>query len=229
MLKLSSKLVFFVLTIICLSFPLAAKDKTEQKKEEAEQKPSIEETKFRYAPEFCDFEMTFPDAPYKARKCPEGAKGKCYNLNSYTMVYDHRTTIDVSVTCVPSTAGKYERYSEAVIHTALKGMTKRMPLTDYKIDTVERKNSRHGFLIGNGTRGRQDTIYNAQLWIGQNSVMSVEATLIGAEHPTADQVFSEILRTIHEKGKKPKKESKDSDSAPEDRTLEDILQKAQEE
>lgn len=156
------------------------------------------DTSYRFAPDTCDFEITFPEEPYTSRRCPEGT-GKCYQLKGYTMVYDMRTTIDVSVTCVPSNPENYERYSELVMRAALKGMAPRAQIDSFDISFDDLGTHRHGSLNGQGGRGSQAKIYSAQLWSGQNSLMTVEAKLVGQSHPEADAVFSEILRSLHPK------------------------------
>ena len=159
------------------------------------QQQKLEDEKNRYAPDFCDFEITFPEQPYTAKRCPEGV-GKCYDLTSYTMVYDLTTTVDVSVTCVPSSPANYKRYSERVIKAALNGMVRRVGVDQFNINTREEENMRQGSLIGAGKQGRQNKIYNAQLWVGQNSVFTVEAQLVGSSHREADTVFSDILKSM---------------------------------
>ena len=156
----------------------------------------------RYAPDFCDFEITFPEKPHLAQKClPDG---KCYNLHSYTMVYDLRTTVDVSVTCNPSGPADFKRYNEAVMKAALTGMISQRNLDDHQIQYREDKQTRSASLSGTGTTGTQDKIFTAQIWAGQNSLFTVQAELIGGQHEQADAVFSEILKSIKLKdAKKP--------------------------
>lgn len=155
----------------------------------------------RYAPDFCDFEITFPESPMKAMKClPDG--DQCYELYTYTMVYDLQTTVDVSVTCNPSTPANYSRYNEPVMKAALAGMISQRNLDAHSVQFIQEKNYRSGSLTGTGTTGRQDKIYSAQMWIGQNSIFTVQAELIGSSHETADKVFSNILKSIQVKGGK---------------------------
>lgn len=167
----------------------------EEFQEETEEE--VEDTSVRYAPDFCDFEITFPEAPYASRRCPENAKGKCYQLTSYTMVYDLRTSVEISVTCVPSDARKFERYSEKVMRAALKGMQKRAGIEEFDISYNEEENHKHASLNGTGGTGRQSKIYSAQLWSGPNSVFTVEAKLNGPSHTQADAAYADILKTVH--------------------------------
>jgi hypothetical protein len=204
---------------IMVSAPLfAAGDKKEEKpaaveeQKTEEQKPEekkVEPNPARFAPDFCDFEITFPEAPSIAQKCVPG--GGCYEVNSYTMVYDLQTTVDISVTCNPSTPAAYEKYSEAVMKAALAGMVENRNLASHEVrfQQLDKEKVKNAALTGAGTTGRQEKIYSGQLWIGQNSVFTVQAELVGGAHEVADKSFRDILSSIKTKeGKqmpKPKK------------------------
>lgn len=206
-----------LIVLLLLSFPAQAQDATTEVMDELkaaeqfeqEQKEFLKEneemqvteeldTSYRFAPDYCDFEITFPEEPYTSRRCPEGAP-RCYQLKGYTMVYDLRTTVDVSVTCVPSTPEQYERYNEAVMKTALRGMINRAGIEDYDIAFTDEGTHRHASLSGQAGQGRQGKLFTAQLWSGKNSLMTVEAKITGNAHPEADATFTEILRSLHPK------------------------------
>ena len=153
----------------------------------------------RYAPPLCDFEMIFPSEPYVARRCPSNENGEqteCYPLTGYTMVYDVTTTVDITVTCVPSTPEDYSKYTAPIINTALQGMLRREAIDNPEVNTREKEGYRIGSLLGTTKRGRQSAIYNAQLWVGQNSIMTLEARLVGPTHPKADVVFGDVLSSV---------------------------------
>lgn len=214
-----------LLPLLILALPVHAEDKKDEpKKEEAAAAPEkaddakVEETKtdetktaeeakkdpndksYRFAPDFCDFEMTFPEEPASTNRCVPG--GGCYDLKSYTMVYDLQTTVDVSVSCTPSTPENYKRYTEGVMKAALTGMIDERHLTGHNIQFTQLDNVRTSALNGIGTTGAQDKIFTAQMWIGQNSVFTVQAELIGSAHPKADESFKDILKSIKIKGGK---------------------------
>ncbi|MCI5060445.1 MAG: hypothetical protein MRY79_05160, partial [Alphaproteobacteria bacterium] len=81
---------------LCLHSPSWAEDtkETEEIQEESEEpkeKEEEEENPGLYAPEFCDFEVVFPEEPFISRKCPPGESrnsDKCFDKVTYTMVYD---------------------------------------------------------------------------------------------------------------------------------------------
>lgn len=158
---------------------------------------------FIYAPAHCDFQVTFPEAPIKNRRCPEGVGRPCYELSSYTMVYDLRTTVDVSVTCNPSVGGdNFERYNERVMRAALEGMIARRDIQTFDIGFQQYETVRSATLTGSGTSGRQDKIYTAQIWVGPKSVFTIQAELVGSAHKEADAVFSHILKSLEVQGVK---------------------------
>jgi hypothetical protein len=196
------------MTIFCPAFAAEEKKEetsaaTQESEEPKDEKP--ESNPNRYAPDFCDFEITFPEKPHLAKKCVPG--GQCYDLYSYTMVYDLQTTVDVSVTCNPSTPANFKRYTNGVMKAALMGMIDERNLTDYDIQFTEDKTTRSGALTGTGMTGAQNKIYTGQLWIGQNSVFTIQAELVGNQQKDADKAFSDILRSIKVKDGKqlPKK------------------------
>jgi hypothetical protein len=160
----------------------------------------------RFAPDFCDFEITFPEKPLVAQKCVPG--GDCYEVNSYTMVYDLQTTVDITVTCNPSTPAAYERYSEPVVRAALAGMVETRNLETSETRFQDFETIKSGSLTGTGRAGQQDKIYSGQLWIGPNSIFTVQAELIGEAHDKADKNFRDILQSIKSKNGKqlPQKE-----------------------
>lgn len=185
-----------VIAVFLALFLAAPAYAAEEKPSEATKIPAApDEAPGRYAPDLCDFEITFPEKPYIANKCLLDGK-TCYQLHSYTMVYDLQTTVDFSVTCNRSTPADFKRYNEGVMKAALMGMISERRLNNHSIEFRDGKNIRSASLTGTGMTGSQEKIYTAQLWIGQNSVFTVQGELIGAKHEEADKVFSDILKSI---------------------------------
>ena len=183
----------FIMTLL-VAFPAQAKDK-EESFEDIVAETALPDGAYRYAPEACDFEMIFPSDPYIARRCPQG-QASCYDVTGFTYVYDVTTSVDITVTCVPSTPAEYKAYSPPIIKTALQGMSRRKNIEGAEINAREKEGYRVGSLLGATKRGKQNGIYNAQLWVGQNSLMTIEAQLIGPSHPKADIAFGDILSSV---------------------------------
>lgn len=157
-------------------------------------KEAVKENPGRFAPDFCDFELTFPEAPMQTQRCVPS--GECYTVYSYTMVYDLQTTIDISVNCTPSTPANFKRYTQVVMKAALAGMIEERNLDTHDISFKEDAKTKSAALTGTGKTGTQDKIYTGQLWVGQNSVLTVQAELIGGAHDVADASFGDILQSL---------------------------------
>ncbi len=78
-------------------------------------------------------------------------------------------------------------------------MTRKEEIEQPSINVSDEGDYRIGTLLGTGTYGKQGRIYNAQIWVGQNSVMTIEAKLAGPTHHEADAVFTEILKSVKKK------------------------------
>ena len=195
------RFLFTLLLCFALS-PAFAEDKTDKaaKEETVEKEEAIEEEEEKnlgyYSPEFCDFEVTFPEEPYTSQRCTRNKKGSnnCYNRTTYSMVYNLRTTLNIKVSCVPSTANKFDRFKGHVIRSALKGMARRANIQDSTINISETEETRKGVLNGSGP-------ISGQLWVGQNSILTVEATITGRPNREAKTVYNDVL--ISSQGKKP--------------------------
>lgn len=210
------KPLFPALALLLLStFPVHAEDAKEAPKaEEGVQKTDADgdgNPDFRFAPDFCDFEITFPETPAVAQKCVDGA---CFGVHSYTMVYDLQTTVDITATCNPSTPEDYARYNEQVLRAALFGMIDNRNLTSHETNFDQQEKVRSASITGTGTTGAQEKIYTGQLWVGPNSVFTVQAELIGAAHETGDKSFGDILSSIKVKEGKQLPKPKAAPKAP---------------
>lgn len=202
-----------LLAMTVLPWQALAQDKKEAEKPAAEKTGAKTEEKKaetpaeapgRFAPEHCDFEITFPEKPAIAQNCVK--EDDCFRINRYTMVYDLQTTIDITATCNPSTPENYKRYTDPVIKAALTGMIDSRRLSEHQMKYSDHGKGAAAYRIGSisgiGMTGAQEKIYSGQLWIGQNSVFTIQAELIGLEHPEADKTFAAILSSLKYKGGK---------------------------
>ena len=149
-----------------------------------------------YSPDYCQFTAKFPEEPYITHRCDREDKDSCYNLISYTKVFELSSSIRVEIICNPATPAMYEQFTPKVMETTVRAMTKGSVIEAHEINTRQEDQYRQTGLLGRGRKGLDDTIYIAQLWIAENSIMSVEAELIGAQSEESDQHFADILRNI---------------------------------
>lgn len=152
-----------------------------------------------YAPDFCEFSVTFPSEPYTSRNC-EGENGdRCYDLISYTQVYEMSSTVNFRVICNPIGEEVLKAYSPEVMMATLKAMTKNSVVEEYNTSFRDEEKYKQAGLVGEGLVGRTPTIYIAQLWIGEKSALSVEAELIGEPMEDADTLFRNVLASAGHK------------------------------
>lgn len=169
-----------------------------------------------YSPEFCEFSVTFPSEPYKTRRCDDNKADRCYDLVSYTQVYEMTATVNFRVICNPVNAEVKKNYSGEIMQATLKAMTKDKVVKNFETSFREEEQFKQAGLVGEGKVGRTPTIYLAQMWIGDKSAFTVEAELIGEANEEADKLFSEVLKSVYfvteeEKKAAEKKESEDSE------------------
>ena len=150
-----------------------------------------------YAPDYCDFSATFPEEPYIINQCEDpNNKDTCYNLISYTKVFGLSSTVRAEIICNPGSPELFEKFSTGVMEATVREMTKDTVSQTFEVKSREEEEYRHTSLFGKGRKGLQDTIYIAQLWASKNSIMSVEAEMIGQQSDEADALFANILGNI---------------------------------
>ena len=156
----------------------------------------------QYSPDYCQFTSTFPEEPYKTHRCESDSTDTCYDLISYTKTFELSSSIRVEIICNPSTPSMYKQFTQDVMESTVRAMTKSTVIEAFEVGSHQADGYRHTGLLGKGRKGLDDTIYIAQLWVAQNSIMSVEAELIGEQSQESDELFAEILSNIKYIGNK---------------------------
>lgn len=169
-----------------------------------------------YSPEYCNFQITFPEEPHKARRCEDNSEDRCYDLISYTQTYEVHASVNFRVICNPIEPGVREKYTESVAKASVRAMAEKSGLKDYRTSFRKEAVYSQAGLVGEGVSGAQPKIYISQLWVGETSVMSVEGELVGAALEDADRLFAEVMRSVRlkqksEKEEEPKPDDKNSD------------------
>ncbi len=177
---------------------------------------------FTYAPEGCEFTITFPSEPFIGRKCAPDKPKQCHDIVSYTKVFEVTASLNLQVVCSPAEDKMYERYSGDVMKTTLIAMAGRGKLEEYETGFKDMQIFKMAYILGYGKKGEQDLIYNGQLFIGQTSVFSLEADIVGDYVDGADALFADILQSVRLKNppaeaqsdaaKETEKDEKKSDS-----------------
>ena len=184
-------LLAVAMTILMTPISILAEDK----KPEASAPAAAQEKSATYAPDFCEFTVSFPAAPYTSQRCDDAGK-QCYDQVSYTQVFDMASTVNFRVICNPVDESIIQNYTPEVMAATLRAMTNRSVVQTFDISQRDEKDYKQAGLVGEGRTGKMATIYIAQLWIGKHSALSVEAELIGKAAEPADKLFSDVLKSI---------------------------------
>lgn len=156
-----------------------------------------------HTPDFCEFTATFPEEPYTTHKCEDEEKQeRCYDQINFTKVFDLDATVNFRLICNKIDKDMYKEYSGDVMQATLRAMTKRSVVQEFDTSFRETEDYKQAGLVGEGKVGLTPTIYIAQLWMAENSALSVEAEMIGEPVENADKLFSTVLRSIKFKEEK---------------------------
>jgi hypothetical protein len=156
----------------------------------ADDKPST------YSPDKCEFSVTFPGDPSITHQCDDQDKQKCYDEVSYTHVFDMEATVNFRIICNSIDPSVYKQYSAEIMAATLRAMTNKNVVKTFDTSFREENGYKQAGLVGEGKIGRMETIYIAQLWIGDHSALSVEAELLGKAEDKADKLFSDVLKSV---------------------------------
>ncbi len=157
-----------------------------------------------YKPDYCEFVASFPEEPLKGRRCESDDPTTCYDLVSFTKVFGLSSTVRVEVICNPSSPELHEQFTVEAMKETVRAMTQGSVIEAHQVQVRDEGTYRQAGLVGKGRAGMDETIYVSQLWSGPNSVMAVEAELVGEQLAEADQLFAGILKSIGYQGLTPK-------------------------
>ncbi len=165
---------------------------------------------FTYAPEKCEFSMTFPEKPYVEQKCTGGETKQCAEIVTYTKIVSPESSVNFRIICSNPPAAELARYTPEVMKETVKQL-----LSDATLDGAEPKASElEGYKVAStvsaGMRGEREIIYTAQIWIGKTSLLSLEGDMSGPQHAESDKLFAEILGSMHPKDRPTKPEAEAS-------------------
>jgi len=154
---------------------------------------------FEHTPDFCEFHMSFPEAPSTAMACnPENDKD-CYHVAHFNRVYALDSALSVTATCNKAEAGMLERYNGEVMTFTLQAMS-RDKVEDPQVGFNDHGVAKQAVLIGGRTaQDGTESVYMAQIWIGKESVFTIEGDVTGASNDEADLLLSTIMGSIRHK------------------------------
>lgn len=154
-----------------------------------------------YAPEGCEFTMTFPTEPYNGRLCAPDNPKNCMPQTTYTKVYGLDATVNFNVTCNPVSADIFGRYNQDVMQITLAAMANKNRLDSYETGFQQvGDHAKQAVILGTGRTGDSEKLFMAQIWVGRHSLMTVEGEVVGPSHEEAEGLMADILSSIRPAG-----------------------------
>lgn len=158
--------------------------------------PAAQAADYTYAPEGCDFRMTFPEQPLSETRCNPDDPKKCYKTATFNRVFALDSSVRITATCNPAEKDMLTRYSGEVMQYTLESMAKDA-VSEYQTSFADHKDAKEAILLGSRTMPDGTVkIYMAQLWISKKSVLTLEADVTGAETPDSDALFIGIMKSV---------------------------------
>lgn len=195
--------VLFV-SLFLMAMPAMAEDGAAEK---APEPVTATDNGFQYAPEGCEFAMTFPTEPYNGRSCNPDDPSDCRPQTTYTKVFDGGVTVTFNVTCNPVPADTFDRYSGDVMEVTLAAMASKNRLDKYETGFQQfGDDAKQAVILGTGKTGDKDKLFVSQIWIGHKSLFTAEAEIVGPATDEEETFFAKILATIHNMNWTPEKQ-----------------------
>jgi hypothetical protein len=213
-------IILMALALVCAQQARAQESRPQTSQQLAASVVSDESGGLRYTPPGCEFEITFPGAPFTTRRCHPTIKDQCELMTGFSKTYETFSTMNFYVKCQTNEENALNKYTmDAITTTLIARAGTRLETTNLYHDETEK--SRMAALLGAGptAKDNESLLYIGQMWAGKSSVMTVEAEIIGLEHEPADQQFADILKTIQHiddgdakraAAKQPKKDAKEA-------------------
>ena len=165
--------------------------------------PAVKAQSNIYNSDFCDFYAEFPDKIETTRKCitSNDKKSKLRGeITNFIKNFDDGSTIDVKMSCNKITEETYNRFSkEEILFTFESFIRANENIDNFGMSYSDFMASKRAYALASGKEGLSPTINILYLWVGKNSLMSLDAKLIGESTELSDNLFAEITKSIKNK------------------------------
>ncbi len=149
---------------------------------------------FTYSSPDCDFTATFPEKPFIEKKCDTA--NKCEEIATYVQTTD-KSAVNFRLSCRKAEPKDLTLLTPDDLKKRLGVLVKEANLMPYANDAAVLKNgTKTSIALATGKRGEQDVIYTGQMWIGLQSVLTMEGEMTGPENEEINDIYSEILRAV---------------------------------
>lgn len=160
---------------------------------------TVHAEEYTYAPKACEFQITFPEKPYMVEKCAGlNEKKKCVEVVTYKKILPPDASVDIRLTCEKvdeeNPESKTKDYSELTLKSLLRD--KNYEAYDLNSEVSDKDNVTRSTSLSIGVQNDVPYIYSGQVWIGKQSLLTVESTMKGEKNDEIDKIFAEILKSL---------------------------------
>ncbi len=153
---------------------------------------------FTYAPEECEFQITFPEKPFIEKKCAADGKD-CSEIVTYTKAIGSDSSTNFRISCNAISATDITKYTPAILEETLKQMSKSAGLQPYDTQSSDEKGYKKASSLSLSERNGKPLIYNGQIWAGKKSLFTMEAEMVGPQNNEIEKIFADIMKNTYPK------------------------------
>ena len=159
-----------------------------------------------YGPDSCEFQITFPEKPFIEKKCTQNVMD-CAEVVTFTKAVGLESSTNFRVTCNPISPTDVTKYTADIIKETLNQLVQSNHLEPYNSESFEKDGYKSASTISLSQRDGKPLIYNGQIWVGQKSIFTIEAEMLGAQNHEIEKTFAYIMKNTYPKAFSPEKES----------------------
>ena len=166
----------------------------------ASEKQKNASAKFLYAPEYCEFQIEFPQEYFSRKSC---IADNCFDIISFAKTNEN-SNVDVRLSCQKKTSEEIKDIKNSDLKETVRELAIDAGLRPYAADVATLPSDIvTAVTIALGMRGKKESIYTGQFWIGKKSLLTLEAEMTGPANTEIEKIYSEILTSVKPKEKSP--------------------------
>lgn len=166
---------------------------------------------YTYAPEYCDMQVTFPEKPFIETKClNKGNTQECSDIVTFKKIAPPDSSVTFRVTCVAYPKEDLDTYTSEVVEKTLAKLLSDQGMEAFDISSDDADGLRRSTSMSVGSKDNLPYIYTGQIWIGKQSMFTLEGHMKGPKNEQIESTFADILRKTYPVGLEQNKE-KDQD------------------
>ncbi|PZP57176.1 MAG: hypothetical protein DI586_01345 [Micavibrio aeruginosavorus] len=148
---------------------------------------------FTYTSPNCDFTAAFPEKPFIEKKC---VADKCEEIATFVHTIDS-SAVNFRLSCHKVDPKDISLLTPDDLKKRLSALIKEAGLMPYAADAAIIKDGiKTSIAMATGRRGEQDVIYTGQMWVGKNSILTMEGEMTGPENQKINDMYGDILKDV---------------------------------